>query len=326
MSIWANPPPLTILSGENEFLRMRFFNRAVSTVQKMRSVTRISGDDTEMVAEALSVTPSFVVDPSFVVIEDAKKLASTDLLISHHKQGENDTAVLVAFKGSVPTTEPFKKLLAAISDEVHFSFGKSKPWEAEKDAKEFCQTEAKHHGCRISRDVLTPLVKVVGTDYGILSYEVLKLAMYVKSQGRKEITRKDAGKTVTAIFEHRIESLINALKERNGKSALRFLEYIRDTVRDPTILVCGGVGKALMSWIRAKHLMEQGYSIEEAAQRFGMHPYPFEKNFIPITKVWSLDRLLDFLREIAAVQRGAKTGALNPWAQLNALVHQVCTT
>lgn len=322
---WADPPALAVVSGKQSYLVRREVDRAL-VANRGRRVSKIAGDDYGAILDAIETPSMFDIQDVLIVVEKPEKLPSTDVLIEHSQAGENDTAVILAFEGDPPAKAGFKKLLEELPEKHHLKFPLPKPWEIGKAALEFCQEEARSLGLRLEAKAASPLITVVGTDYGVLAYEIRKAAALARGEGRKEIRRQDLGKTVAPVFQHEAFPIVDALGARDGKRVLRNLGMVERTSRDdPTMKVCGLLGNRVSLWIRATYLMGTGYyDANEAAQRLGMHHFPFKKDLLPITKKWSVAALVDLLKGIASVERGVKSGRANPWVQLNALLYGAC--
>lgn len=320
---WSGPPPLALISGKQTFLVRREIKRVVSALCHRR-LLKIPGDDYGAICEAITTSSMFDLTDTLLLIDKPEKLPSTDILIEHLQTGENDISVVLPIEGD-PIAKTFGKLLKVLPKEHHWKFPVPKPWDVEKEAVSFCEQEARSCGMSVEREGTVALVTVVGTDYGVLANEMLKAILYVRSQGRKRIGRKDLGKTAANVFQHEAFPVVSALANRNKKKVLRQLDMLTKTSRDdPSMKVCGLLGHSVCQWIRATSLMNQGYEPNEAAQRLEMHPFPFKKDLVPITKRWKVSELVDLLKGIASVERGVKTGQANPWVQLNSLLYQAC--
>lgn len=324
MSLWDNPPPLAVIAGKQDYLRRREAKAAHRAADRDgRRIVEIPGDDGAAIEEAITSPPMFAVENTSVFIEKPEKIADTDLLMAHHRSGENEISVVLVFNGDVPAK--MAKALSDLPNKVQAKFPMPKPWDLQKHAVKFCQDEAKRYGCTMTQKAAAPVVGVIGSDYGALSFEVLKAAMLVRAAGRKDITRADFAKTVAVVFQHEAFPVVNALGNRDAATVLRTLGLVKRTTKDdPTMKVCGLLGSQISVWIRAIGLLKTGYSPDEAATRLGKHPYAFKKDLLPITRKWSVPKLVKLLRGIASVERGVKGGHANPWIELNALLQQAC--
>lgn len=324
MSLWDSPPPLAAISGKEGFLRRREARNARLAAEKAgRCVVEIPGDDGVAIEEAITSPPMFATENTTVFIEQPEKVNNPHLLMAHHRAGEDEISVVLLFDGEVPAK--MAKALSDLPDGVHVKFPSPKPWEVESHAVKFCQAEAKRNRCTMTQKAAVPVVGAVGTDYGVLSFEVLKAATLVRSEGRKEITRADFAKVVAVVFQHEAFPIVRFLGGRDGANVLRSLGLLKRTTReDPTMRVCGLVGSQITVWIQAIGLLKTGYSPDEAAARLGRHPYAFKKDLLPITKRWSVPLLTKLLRGIASVERSVKGGHANPWVDLNALLYRSC--
>lgn len=321
---WSSPPALAVISGKQTHLVRREVSRALTALRDRR-VSKIPGDDYGAILDVIQTPSMFDFQDVLVLVERPEKLPDADALIEHARAGENDIAVILAFEGDPPSKAHFGKLLKEVPDDHHLQFPLPKPWNVGKEALAFCQDEARSLGLTLGAQAASPLITVVGTDYGVLAYEIQKAAALARSEGRKEIQRTDLGKTVAPVFQHEAFPVVDALGVKDGKQVLRNLGLIERTSRDdPTMKVCGLLGNRVSLWIRATQLMATGYRSDEAAQRLGKHKFTFEKELLPVTRKWSVSALVDLLKGIASVERGVKSGRANPWVQLNALLYGAC--
>ena len=322
---WSSPPPLAVVSGKQKYLARREVKRALS-VMRDRRVIKVPGDDYGAIQDVISTPSMFDLQDVLLLVEHPEKLPSTDVLIEHVQAGENDIAVILGFEGEAPAKGAFAKLLKELPEEHHIKFPLPKPWDVAKEAVAFCVREAQELRLSLDAKAAAPLIAVVGTDYGVLAYEIQKAAYFAKSEGRKGIRRQDLGKTVAPVFQHEAFPVVEALGAKDKVRVLRNLGMIERTSKDdPTMKVCGLLGNRISLWIRATHLMSNGYDANDAAGRLGMHAYPFKKDLLPVTKRWSVAALVDLLKGIASVERGVKTGRANPWIQLNTLLLSACS-
>lgn len=321
---WSDPPALAVISGKQTYLVRRELSRVLSALRNRRLV-KISGEDYGAILDVIQIPPLFDDRDTLVLIDKPEKLPATDVLVEHMETGESDIAVVLVFEGDPPSKGSFGKLFSALPEKFHLQFPLPKFWEIDKEAIAFCQEEARELGFRLDAKSASPLVTVVGTDYGVLAYEIRKAAAFASSNGSKEIRRQDLGKTVAPVFQHEAFPVVNALGSKNGQLVLRNLGLIERTSRDnPTMKVCGLLGSKVSLWIRATQLMKTGYDPKEAAQRLGMHVFPFKKDLLPITEKWSVSSLVSLLKGVASVERSVKTGRANPWVQLNTLLYEAC--
>lgn len=320
---WTSPAPLTIIAGGQEFLCRREKDNALAGARTAdRRLVQIPGDSIADIEEVVTTPSVFSVEEVLLIVENAEKLPTLDILVAHHEAGENEIAVVLLFKGSVPAKSPFKELP---SDIPRFDFPSPKPWDVEKEAISFIVSEAERHGLRIARKQAAIYTALVGTNYGVLSLEVLKAATLAKAEGSDTIEREHVGRTIAILFNEDAFPVVNSLAAKNRVAMLRQLKFVEDSSnQDPTMKVCGLLGTVVRGWLRAVYLLSTGYSPDDAAARMSIHPYRFKQEFIPVSKKWKANALADLLRGIASVERGVKLGRANPWIELNSLLSRAC--
>ena len=99
MSQWRKPPPVIILSGSDEALRIRELKEAVSVADQMgRKIQYIEGSEHQELEALLSSTGVFFQEQMLVIVENPST-APVDLVVHHYERDENDV-VLVRPYGS----------------------------------------------------------------------------------------------------------------------------------------------------------------------------------------------------------------------------------
>lgn len=320
---WKDPAPLSIISGGQPYLCRREKDNALAGARATdRRIVQIPAANIDDIEEIVLTPSVFTIEEVLLIVEGAEKLPRVDLLLAHHEAGENEIAVVLLFKGNVPKKDPFKDLPSSIP---RFEFPLPKPWDVEKEAVSFIVSEAERHGLRMARKQAAIYTALVGTNYGVLSLEVLKAATLAKAEGSQSIERTHVGRTIALVFNEDAFPIVKSLAAKDVKTVLRQLKFIHDSSgQDPTMKICGLLGTMVRGWLSAVSLLSGGYSPDEAAQRLSIHPYRFKQEFVPVSRKWKTKALADLLRGIASVERGVKTGRANPWIELNSLISRAC--
>jgi DNA polymerase-3 subunit delta len=320
MSQWKSPPPVVILSGDEEFLLVRELREAVSVADEVgRSVEYVDGEDREELSRILSSSGVFFQEEVLVVIENPEKV-DHELVIRHHKSESTDVVILLCQRGAIKKKSNLEKVAAALPKRLVAVFEKPKPWEEADRAARFCISEARKKGVGLSEPIAGAIVKNVGLDLGILSFEIDKLARFTKIEGARNVEVSHVKQTIGAFAELGPRPIVEALERRDVKGVSNALANMRRThagaLSGATLRCCAFVSKSATRWLHIASLLEEGSGPDEIARRTSLHPFVLRKTLLPIAKRWGEGRLVTLLKSLALVERSVRKGHVNPWVQL----------
>lgn len=324
MSQWKNPPPVVILSGDEEYLRVRELREAVSVADEMgRSVEYVNGDDREELSRVLSSSGVFFQDEILVVIENPENV-DADLILRHHESGGGDVVILLCQKGAIKKKSKLAKVAGALPKQFVARFEKPKPWDEAERAIQFCVTEARKRGVGLKDSLAGAIVKNVGLDLGILTFEIDKLARFTKVEGYSEVAVIHVKQTIGAFSELGPKPVVEALERFDAKNTANALANMRRThagnLGGATLRACAFVSKSATKWLHIAALLDEGAGQDEISSRTGLHPFVLRKTLLPVAKRWGQGRLVTLLKSLARVERSVRRGHLNPWVQLECAV------
>jgi len=317
---WTNPPPVLVLSGAVEFLRIRELRKAIAAADRTgRQVEYLRGADREELSSLLSSSGIFFTGKSLVVIEDPEKV-DADLVWAHYERGGNATSLVLHVEGSTKPTTALGKLIKKLPPENVAKFAAPKPWEEEQMAVDFLAAEAKSRKLKLDLRLAAGMVQNIGTDLGILSFEMDKIAMLISSEGAgKEISPSHVKATIAGFSELGAMPVVETLGRRDLKGLSRALTNMRRThaghPSGATLKACGLLSHNITTWLHAASLLGQGANTEEIAERIKLHPFVVRKSILPVARRWSEGSLVELLNSIAAVERGVRSGHINPWVE-----------
>jgi DNA polymerase III delta subunit len=322
---WTNPPPVVVLSGAVEFLRIRELKKAISAADKKgREVQYIAGPDRDSLSGVLSSSGMFFKGTNLVVIEDPEKV-DPELVKDHHDRGDNTTSIVLHHVGGIKAKSPLGKLVKSLPPKVVADFVASKPWEADEQAIQFLAREAKSKKLKLDLRLAAGMVQNIGTDYGILSFEIDKIARLISARGDQPEIKADHVKAVIAGFsELGAMPVVNALGRKDLRGVSRALSNMKRThaghASGATLKACALLGHNVATWLHVASLLAQGANTDEISERIKLHPFVVRKNILPVARGWSEGSLVSLLNSIALVERSVKAGHANPWVQLECAI------
>lgn len=324
MSQWKDPPPVVVLSGDEDFLRVRELREAVAVADEMgRSVEYVDGDDREELSRVLSSSGVFFQEEILVVIENAEKV-DDELVLRHHEGGDSTVTVLLHQKGVIKKKSGLSKVVQGLPKNLVAKFEKPKPWEEGERAVKFCMQEARKRGVSLPELLANALVKNVGLDLGILTFEVDKLARFTKIEGVQEVQVGHLRQTVGAFSELGPKPVVEALERFSPKGASEALANMRRThagnLGGAALRACAFVSRSATKWLHVAALHDEGAGPDEISSRTGLHPFVLRKTLLPVAKRWGQGRLVTLLKSLARVERSVRSGHVSPWVQLECAV------
>jgi DNA polymerase III delta subunit len=328
VSQWNKPPPLVILSGAEEFLRLRELKDAVTAADMTgREVQYIEGADREALSGILSSSGMFFKTKHMVVVSNPEKV-DPDLVLGHHERGNTDTCVVLHCEGEFKAKSTLGKIAKKLPENFVAKFGSPKPWEAPEQAMNFVVAEARKKKLKLDKKLAAAMVENIGVDYGILTFEIDKIHRLIQADGSltKEISAKHIKAVIAGFSSLGPMPIVEALGRRDLKSLSRALTNMRRThsgaLSGAALRACALVGHNVTTWLHASSLLSQGAGTDEIAERIKLHAFVVRKTILPVARKWSQTNLVALLNSIATVERSVRTGRANPWVEFEcALFH-----
>ena len=129
-----------------------------------------------------------------------------------------------------------------------------------------------HEGLSASPAVITLLLSESGTVMDALAGEIAKLAAYVRSEGRSEVTEDDVRAVASRVSESDAFALTNAILDGKASDAYDALLDMKLRKVDPLIAL-GALSRAYADLLSVALLAEEGRSQKEIASLLRMHEY-----------------------------------------------------
>lgn len=316
---------LQIFYGSNTYLRDRNCREALFKARKAGyEVNEVAGDDVIGLAAQLSgISDLFGTGKPkkklvYINDEDSKLLLAP---VKRYLEDDTTTGFMLIKGPAKPKAKSGLAQLILEHPKQAREFVAPPPYKAEDEAIQFSIHEAGLHSKNMTQKTAAALVKVIGTDLGMLAFEIMKASLYLDSLGDKnEITVESLRKTWAPFAEVEVFPLANALIDKGAKEVALLLRRIEDTHSEDasgrTIKVCRQVGSNIMTWMSILHLHELGVRPKDAAERMGMNAYRYEKILLPEAKKAGKVFLRKVLGVLAESEKGVRRGELNPWIGL----------
>lgn len=319
---WNNPPPVLAISGDHTFLVRRELNKALKAAAITgRRVEFVDGEDPDCLEDILTANVFFG-EKIMAIVENPEKLPP-GVIEARAKSEAQDVVAVLYHPKKIRAKTKFKAAVDAL--DTHIELVKPKPWEEEEHAVSFCVGEAKRRGKNLSEKIATALVKACGTDLGFLSFEVLKLCVYLDSLGEDVVKVPHVKALLSSLHEASAFPVVDALAARDERRLLKSLNAVRRTrTSDPTMLVCALAGSNAVQWLHALTLQKAGVPSNVACTQVGVTSFRFDRSLIPAGKRWGEHGLARLIRGVADVERAVRTGKMHPWIMLESQLVSLC--
>lgn len=314
-------PGVLIVAGGDEYRRRRFV-RTFSSRKASEGwvVYPLLGTEHEALGAILSSTGVLFSAPALCVVSVPEKLP-IELLKRHVAEGGDSVILLLVFEGEKPSAA----VSALVPKTVIKTFSLPAFYKMEEYAVEFVREEFKALRIGVDPGLALALVRKVGTDLGMLSFEVSKAAMLCQAQGVSVASPEIVRETMAALSESDGSGLVEALGAANLKRvATELSRYRASKGGDPTIELCGRVlTPTVLRWFQAAHMDASGVSPQAAAGRMGANPWFWENKVLPVARGLGVDRCRRMIAVIAAAQTAVFSGAVSPWGILESGLFQI---
>lgn len=160
---------------------------------------------------------------------------------------------------------------------------------------------------KITRPDMELFLSKTGSDMGNIHMELEKLLDY--TMGREVITRNDIEDICTTQISNRIFEMIRAMTEKRQKEALK-LYYDLLALKEPPMRILYLMARQFNQLLLVKTLAEDGFDQKTIASRAGLAPFVV-RNYIPISRKFTRQELLDAVENFTRAETDVKTGKLS---------------
>jgi len=314
-------PSLLVVSGGQTLLRLRFLHELIATQRSEGwAILKVNGTDPLAVRDALG-GDLFVARKTLAVVTEPTKI-DLDLLQLHATDTNTDTTLLLHIEGAPDGRTKFGKFVKKL-DGSHKAFPLPTEWKAPDVAVEFVVAEVKLHGYTIRPALARALVNRVGSDLGLLRFEIQKMVLLAHANGSEIVDKAEVKGGMAPIAEASVGPMIEALAARDQKRLAQALHRVRKTSKyDPTMRICRFLGSTVIKWMQATHL--ENMPPKAAAMELGLNPWYFENKILPPATRWGKKGTVQLVTDLAASERAVLSGAQSPWTVLSARLLAAC--
>ena len=306
--------PLFFVGGTDDHRRRRFVHGLVTQKRNAGwTVYPLDGGDVSSLEGVLGAAGVLFGGNTLCVVENPEKLPLT--LLKSYVEDPDPTVVIVLVSDS-------DKISAGLSEFVPKSCTKvfSLPafYKMESHALEYIKGEVKSSGCTLEDNIALALVRKVGTDLGMLTFEIQKAVALAASMGTQVLTSDIVKGSLAPLSETDGSGVLEALANKNAKRiALEMTRFMGARGGDPTIELCGRVlSPAFLRWLQAAYMHENGVSVTAAAGRVGANPWYWENKVLVPAMNWGVGGVRILLSVVARSQTMVFNGGLQPWIVL----------
>lgn len=319
-------PPLQVLYGDCEFLRLRYADTLRSAALEAGwAVHDVPEGDSARLGSLLLggfLDDRRVVFVSGGPVKTGKKSSGAwspevvDALAEHAAVtvGVQCSVVVVQDAGLTSGT-----LGGALTSKLpklpKKDFPSPKPWEAVKFASNFFEAELMAYKVTHPSNLPGLVVARVGTDLGVLSFEALKVSALATYLDKTSVSHSEVLSVLSGYGDVDVEAVKEAVVRRDVATTSRLIQnaQLGGASESPAKIVAV-LSASAQRWLHASVLSSSRATEEEAAAAVGVHPYTYRKDVLPVISSWSKSELLDLLE--CASQAHPRRGRVNPWVYL----------
>lgn len=209
-------------------------------------------------------------------------------------------------------------------DDSFFQFMKSKGKIQEfnnlkgDELKRWLKEEFAKYKTEIAPEALEKLTGFVGNNLWQMVQEIKKLFNYKRG---KKIETKDVELLVKPKFEPDIFKAIDAVSQKNKKTALTLLKKHLEAGDSP-IYLFSMINFQFRNILSVRELMEKGAAYQKILSQIKLHPFVIKKSYWQAQK-FTLPELKKIYRKILQADFNIKTGRLNPETALDLFVAEI---
>jgi DNA polymerase-3 subunit delta len=230
-----------------------------------------------------------------------------------------DTARLFFLESrTLPKSHPVLRL--AKSSEA----GHVKTFEVPKgnELARWVRAQAKQSEAEIEPQAVQALCTYVGSDLYQLYHEIAKLAAY--TDGQRAISVQDVQLLTPHARQASIFDMVDALGQRNGKTASRIYHTLLDAGEHPLALMAM-ITRQFRLLIQVKELAPKLGTHQAIARELKQNPYPIRK-ILAQSKNFSSAQLRSIYHKLLDTDVEIKTGRIEPSLALDTLIADISST
>lgn len=191
-----------------------------------------------------------------------------------------------------------------------------------KAVPRWIKRRVRKYGGEIESRAAHRLAAVVGADLRLLDQEIVKLVTYTNAEWA--ITKADVDKLVPYAQDAVIFDLVDALGQRDGRTAAQTLHRLLEEGEHPLGLL-GMIARQFRLLLQVKALKAQGATPRDVARALNLHPFPARKLHNQAIH-FTTPQLEEVHRHLSDTDVEIKTGQIDPEVALDLLVAGLAAT
>lgn len=226
--------------------------------------------------------------------------------------GESDDLFLFFQEGEIKKSSSLFKFLGKNAKCQDFSELKG------VKLKNWAEKQINNYGGKINQFALSKLLLYAGNDLWRLDNEIKKLVSF---KDKKEINPDDVGLLVRSKIETDIFKTIDAISQKDKKTALNLLHGHLDK-GDPPLYLLSMINYQFRNLIIIKDLIEKNTPYNLIVKKSGLHPYVVKKNCYQAPR-FSMAELKKIYQKIFQADLDMKTGRIEPTTALDLFIAEI---
>lgn len=309
-------PPALLVSGTDAHRRRVFVRDFLSKcAANGYAIQPVDGADRGALQSLFSTVGVLFPNPTVAVISRPEKVHPAD--VGDHLRETDPLLTLLLLSEE---DKPLGGILDGFPASQTKTFALPPFYKLDEYAADFARECAMERGVDLPDALARAMVKRVGNDLGVISYETEKASRLALALGVRVLEPAHLKGTLAPLTELDGTAVVEALGTRNSKIlADELARYKNSKKGDPTIELCGRtLTPAVFRWLQAASLHARGWSITAAAGRVGTSPWYWENKVLPVARTWGVEGCRGILSVIARAQSAVFEGCVRPWVILEA--------
>lgn len=307
-------PPALLVAGSDAHRRRVFLRDFLSKCSANGyAIQPMDGADRGALQNLLSTVGVLFPNPTVALISRPEKVHPQD--VGDHFRDPDPLLTLLLVSEE---DKPAGGVLDGFPPAHTKTFSLPPFYKLDEYAADFARECAKSRGVDLPDALARAMVKRVGNDLGVISYEAEKASRLALALGVKVLEPVHLKGTLAPLTELDGSTVVEALGTRNARILADDLARYKNSKKgDPTIELCGRtLTPAVFRWLQAATLHARGWSITAAAGRVGASPWYWENKILPAARAWGVEGCRGILSVVARSQSAVFEGYVRPWVIL----------
>lgn len=307
-------PPALLVAGTDEHRRRVFVREFIAKLSREGYLIHpLDGGDRDGLQGVMSSVGVLFSNHTLVVVTRPEKVTPED--VADHLRDPSPYLLLLLVSEE---DKPSGGILDGFPAANTKTFSLPPFYKLDEHAADYARELCKSKGVDLPEPLARALVKKVGNDLGVVSFEMDKAIHLARALGVKTLEPVHIKGTMAPLIELDGGAVVDALGTRSRRViADELARYKKSKKGDPTIEVCGrSLTPSVLRWLQAAYLHAKGISPASAAGRVGSSPWFWEHRVLPSARNWGVEGCREILGVCAKSQEAVFSGAINPWGIL----------